>query len=136
MSNSYFLSRSLFCDTYMVQQGTYCKRLKVICPEHYKERKVGRIRTILERMCFLSTATKCIDSTVILCSFKLWFLRPELEHLYQPYSQRLCFSLLTRHRFQNKYFYEAMIIYRSIVITTSLQCLCHYSVITNVTSVT
>lgn len=31
---------NLFCDTYMNQQGTYCKRLKVMCPEHYKEKKV------------------------------------------------------------------------------------------------
>ncbi|XP_066913903.1 CXXC-type zinc finger protein 1-like [Clytia hemisphaerica] len=31
---------NLFCDTFMVQQGTYCKRLKIMCPEHYKEGKI------------------------------------------------------------------------------------------------
>ncbi|XP_025108087.1 CXXC-type zinc finger protein 1-like isoform X1 [Pomacea canaliculata] len=32
---------SMFCDYYNPQQKTYCKRLKVLCPEHTKERKVG-----------------------------------------------------------------------------------------------
>ncbi|KAJ8301130.1 hypothetical protein KUTeg_020117 [Tegillarca granosa] len=32
---------SMFCDYYNSQQKTYCKRLKVLCPEHTKEPKVG-----------------------------------------------------------------------------------------------
>ncbi|KAK7102665.1 CXXC-type zinc finger protein 1-like [Littorina saxatilis] len=32
---------SMFCDYFNPQQKTYCKRLKVLCPEHTKERKVG-----------------------------------------------------------------------------------------------
>lgn len=32
-------SRRLFCDNYNGQSGTYCKRLKVMCPEHNKEPK-------------------------------------------------------------------------------------------------
>lgn len=32
---------SMFCDFYNVQQGTYCKRLKVLCPEHLKEPKIS-----------------------------------------------------------------------------------------------
>ncbi|XP_013419926.1 CXXC-type zinc finger protein 1 isoform X2 [Lingula anatina] len=32
---------SMFCDYYNSQQKTYCKRLKVLCPEHSKEPKVG-----------------------------------------------------------------------------------------------
>ncbi|KAK3103295.1 hypothetical protein FSP39_018289, partial [Pinctada imbricata] len=32
---------SMFCDYYNSQQKVYCKRLKVLCPEHTKEPKVG-----------------------------------------------------------------------------------------------
>lgn len=32
---------SMFCDYFNVQQNTYCKRLKVLCPEHTKEPKIG-----------------------------------------------------------------------------------------------
>ena len=32
---------SMFCDFYNAQQRTYCKRLKVLCPEHLKEPKVS-----------------------------------------------------------------------------------------------
>ncbi|XP_065067210.1 CXXC-type zinc finger protein 1-like [Rhopilema esculentum] len=32
---------NLFCDTYNSQQGSYCKRLRVLCPEHTKDRKIG-----------------------------------------------------------------------------------------------
>ncbi|XP_004207256.1 CXXC-type zinc finger protein 1 isoform X1 [Hydra vulgaris] len=31
---------NLFCDSYINAQGTYCKRLKVMCPEHFKETKI------------------------------------------------------------------------------------------------
>jgi COMPASS component SPP1 len=30
---------SMFCDAYCPANGMYCKRLKVICPEHYREPK-------------------------------------------------------------------------------------------------
>ncbi|XP_003742083.1 CXXC-type zinc finger protein 1 [Galendromus occidentalis] len=30
----------LFCEFYNASQQTYCKRLKILCPEHYKEPKV------------------------------------------------------------------------------------------------
>ena len=33
---------SMFCDFYNPQQKTYCKRLKVLCPEHTKEPRVSR----------------------------------------------------------------------------------------------
>ena len=38
----FFLSllRNLFCDYYNSQQKIYCKRLRVLCPEHTKEPKV------------------------------------------------------------------------------------------------
>lgn len=32
---------SMFCDFYNPQQKTYCKRLKVLCPEHTKEPRVS-----------------------------------------------------------------------------------------------
>jgi len=42
---SYFKTRidgqSMFCDYYNPQTKMYCKRLKVICPEHEKEKKVN-----------------------------------------------------------------------------------------------
>ncbi|GAB6021469.1 CXXC-type zinc finger protein 1 [Chamberlinius hualienensis] len=34
-------SYNVFCDAYNPQQGTYCKRLKVLCPEHIKEPKIS-----------------------------------------------------------------------------------------------
>ena len=36
----YLHSINIFCDKYDSSQGTYCKRLKVLCPEHTKEPKV------------------------------------------------------------------------------------------------
>ena len=35
-------STNIFCDKYDSSQKTYCKRLKVLCPEHTKEPKVSR----------------------------------------------------------------------------------------------
>ncbi|XP_015918316.1 CXXC-type zinc finger protein 1 [Parasteatoda tepidariorum] len=32
---------NIFCDYYNAQQRTYCKRLKILCPEHSKEPKVS-----------------------------------------------------------------------------------------------
>lgn len=31
----------LFCDVYNSHQKTYCKRLRILCPEHSKDPKVG-----------------------------------------------------------------------------------------------
>lgn len=36
-----FFRSNLFCDFYNAQQKTYCKRLRVLCPEHTKETKVA-----------------------------------------------------------------------------------------------
>lgn len=30
----------MFCDFYNPSQGTYCKRLRVLCPEHFKDSTV------------------------------------------------------------------------------------------------
>jgi len=38
---AYRSAGNLFCDTYNAQQGSYCKRLRVLCPEHTKDRKIG-----------------------------------------------------------------------------------------------
>ncbi|XP_033647537.1 CXXC-type zinc finger protein 1-like isoform X2 [Asterias rubens] len=35
------VGESMFCDFFNSQQNTYCKRLKVLCPEHTKEPKVS-----------------------------------------------------------------------------------------------
>ncbi|XP_022081403.1 CXXC-type zinc finger protein 1-like [Acanthaster planci] len=35
------VGESMFCDFFNQQQNTYCKRLKVLCPEHTKEPKVS-----------------------------------------------------------------------------------------------
>ncbi|XP_047512603.1 CXXC-type zinc finger protein 1-like isoform X1 [Pieris napi] len=32
--------QSMFCDYYNASNGTYCKRLRVMCPEHFKDPKV------------------------------------------------------------------------------------------------
>ncbi len=32
---------NIFCDKFDSSQKTYCKRLRVLCPEHTKEPKVG-----------------------------------------------------------------------------------------------
>jgi len=32
---------NMFCDAYNAQQGTYCKRLRVLCPEHTKDPKIN-----------------------------------------------------------------------------------------------
>ncbi|XP_050672022.1 CXXC-type zinc finger protein 1-like isoform X2 [Leptidea sinapis] len=33
--------QSMFCDYYNATNGTYCKRLRVMCPEHFKDPKVS-----------------------------------------------------------------------------------------------
>jgi COMPASS component SPP1 len=38
---SYEHGQSMFCDFYNPQTKMYCKRLKCICPEHEKEKKVN-----------------------------------------------------------------------------------------------
>lgn len=45
-----FDRESMFCDYYNAQQDTYCKRLKVLCPEHTKEPKV-RFHQLLLSLC-------------------------------------------------------------------------------------
>jgi hypothetical protein len=35
---------TMFCDFYSPSTRTYCKRLRVMCPEHYKEPKVPETR--------------------------------------------------------------------------------------------
>ncbi|KAI1301220.1 CXXC-type zinc finger protein 1 [Halotydeus destructor] len=32
---------NLFCDFFNVNQSTYCKRLRILCPEHSKDAKIG-----------------------------------------------------------------------------------------------
>jgi len=44
---------SMFCDFYNTQQRTYCKRLKVLCPEHLKEPKVLNCYLIMSTVCIV-----------------------------------------------------------------------------------
>lgn len=37
----------MFCDYYNTQQKVYCKRLKVLCPEHTKEPKVSNEKWLM-----------------------------------------------------------------------------------------
>ena len=55
---------NIFCDKYHAPTGTYCKRLKVLCPEHFKQPKVFisvlHVQSILERWSMV-----CINCTVV-----------------------------------------------------------------------
>lgn len=35
------LGNNMFCDDYNPSNRTYCKRLRVLCPEHCKDPKIG-----------------------------------------------------------------------------------------------
>ena len=69
---------SMFCDFYNAQQRTYCKRLKVLCPEHLKEPKVT---VALSRECSLAVA-------VIVLNFYInrWKQQLALEPCYSPFT--------------------------------------------------
>lgn len=41
----------MFCDFYNSSQGTYCKRLRVLCPEHFKDSTVIS-DTEVKNICF------------------------------------------------------------------------------------
>ncbi|XP_052283775.1 CXXC-type zinc finger protein 1-like isoform X2 [Dreissena polymorpha] len=53
---------SMFCDFYNSQSRTYCKRLKVLCPEHTKEPRVGA-----EEVCGCPLVTNVFEETGELC---------------------------------------------------------------------
>lgn len=53
---------SMFCDYYNAQQKVYCKRLKVLCPEHTKEPKVGP-----EEICGCPLVTNVFEETGEFC---------------------------------------------------------------------
>lgn len=53
---------SMFCDFYNVHQRTYCKRLKVLCPEHTKEPRVAD-----DEVCGCPIVTNVFDSQNIFC---------------------------------------------------------------------
>lgn len=60
---------SMFCDYYNAQQKVYCKRLKVLCPEHTKEPKVYVFCWIDSQTKF-DTGTKftlCMHKVVVQC---------------------------------------------------------------------
>lgn len=55
---------SMFCDYYNIQQKVYCKRLKVLCPEHTKEPKIGP-----EEVCGCPLVCNVFEETGEFCRF-------------------------------------------------------------------
>ncbi|XP_067683039.1 CXXC-type zinc finger protein 1-like [Haliotis asinina] len=53
---------SMFCDYYNAQQKTYCKRLKVLCPEHTKEAKIAA-----DDVCGCALVTNVFEETGEYC---------------------------------------------------------------------
>ena len=51
---------SMFCDYYNTQTKMYCKRLKVMCPEHEKEKKVRTECLEGERLCHTRFLKECL----------------------------------------------------------------------------
>ncbi|KAG1714867.1 CXXC-type zinc finger protein 1 [Nymphon striatum] len=54
--------QSMFCDFYNPIQGTYCKRLRVLCPEHLREPKVND-----DEVCGCPLTKNIIEETGELC---------------------------------------------------------------------
>ncbi|XP_039295471.1 CXXC-type zinc finger protein 1 [Nilaparvata lugens] len=54
--------KQLFCDVYNAQNGTYCKRLRVLCPEHAKDPKIGD-----QEVCGCPLVTNVFDLTGEFC---------------------------------------------------------------------
>ncbi|KAF5280187.1 hypothetical protein FQA39_LY18104 [Lamprigera yunnana] len=53
---------NMFCDFYNTNNHTYCKRLRVLCPEHYKDAKVGD-----NEVCGCPLVTNVFDLTGEFC---------------------------------------------------------------------
>lgn len=53
---------NLFCDVYNVHQKTYCKRLRVLCPEHSKDAKIGD-----DEVCGFPVVTNAFEETGSFC---------------------------------------------------------------------
>ena len=53
---------NLFCDAYNPHQKTYCKRLRVLCPEHSKDPKIGD-----EEVCGYPLVTDVFTETGTFC---------------------------------------------------------------------
>lgn len=55
---------NLFCDVFNPQQKTYCKRLRVLCPEHTKEGKIGE-----DEVCGFPLVANVFKETGTFCKF-------------------------------------------------------------------
>lgn len=55
---------NLFCDVYNSHQKTYCKRLRVLCPEHTKEVKIGD-----QEVCGFPLVTNVFEETGTFCRY-------------------------------------------------------------------
>lgn len=54
--------QSFFCDAFNKESNTYCKRLRVICPEHFKDKKVEP-----DEICACPLRKGMFDETASLC---------------------------------------------------------------------
>lgn len=54
--------QTVFCDFYNTQQRTYCKRLRVLCPEHTKDPKIAE-----DEVCGCPLVTNVFESTGKFC---------------------------------------------------------------------
>lgn len=81
---------NLFCDTYMPSQQTYCKRLRVICPEHFKDKKRSSsdICGCPLEVDELNTATPLCRTSYLKCTRhvsweRLWRAEIDLKRVHQ-----------------------------------------------------
>ncbi|RWS10997.1 PHD finger and CXXC domain-containing protein-like protein [Dinothrombium tinctorium] len=70
----------VFCDVYNPHQKTYCKRLKILCPEHSKDPKIGD-----DEVCGCPLVTNCFDYTGNFC-----------RELKKKCSKHFCWAKLRR----------------------------------------
>ncbi|XP_048584367.1 CXXC-type zinc finger protein 1 isoform X2 [Nematostella vectensis] len=61
--SAYKSAGTLFCDYFNAQQGIYCKRLRVLCPEHTKEPKIPQTA-----VCGCPLVTNVFEETDKICS--------------------------------------------------------------------
>ena len=68
-----FFFRNLFCDYYNSQQKIYCKRLRVLCPEHTKEPKVKILAIIGWHLTSTDTWTQVFFFRSFVLVQRVWY---------------------------------------------------------------
>ena len=62
----FFNRTNIFCDKYDSSQQTYCKRLRVLCPEHTKEPKVIQFEPCIKLSMCTVVETRFVDGIYII----------------------------------------------------------------------